>query len=128
MFALYVAGYSGFRIFEETLRIDYSEHVLGLRLNFFVALVLCLLGLFWFVGIQRGWRGFGGRGADEAEVAALRRAVRGRRGSAAQAAATTAAQAQPRAQPLARRAGGAGGKNEEFGGVGKGRGVWGGAA
>ncbi|HEX8976605.1 MAG TPA: prolipoprotein diacylglyceryl transferase [Solirubrobacteraceae bacterium] len=59
-FALYVAGYSGFRIFEETLRIDYSNHVLGLRLNFFVALVLCLLGLLWFVAIQRGWRGLGG--------------------------------------------------------------------
>jgi prolipoprotein diacylglyceryl transferase len=72
VFALYVAGYSGFRIFEETVRIDYSEHVLGLRLNFFVALVLCLLGLFWFVGIQRGWRGFGGRG-DEAEIAPVGR-------------------------------------------------------
>jgi prolipoprotein diacylglyceryltransferase len=61
VFALYVAGYSAFRIFEETLRIDYSNHVLGLRLNFFVALVLCLLGLLWFVAIQRGWRGLGGR-------------------------------------------------------------------
>jgi prolipoprotein diacylglyceryl transferase len=59
-FALYVAGYSGFRIFEETLRIDYSTHILGLRLNFFVALVLCLLGLAWFVAIQRGWHGLGG--------------------------------------------------------------------
>jgi prolipoprotein diacylglyceryl transferase len=59
-FALYVAGYSGFRIFEETLRIDYSNHILGLRLNFFVALVLCLLGLAWFVAIQTGWHGFGG--------------------------------------------------------------------
>jgi prolipoprotein diacylglyceryl transferase len=58
-FALYVAGYSGFRIFEETLRIDYSNHILGLRLNFFVALVLCLAGLAWFFAIQRGWRGFG---------------------------------------------------------------------
>ena len=38
LFALYVAGYSAFRIFEETLRIDSSEHFLGLRLNFFVAL------------------------------------------------------------------------------------------
>ena len=71
VFALYVAGYSGFRIFEETLRIDYSEHILGLRLNFFVALVLCLLGLFWFVGIQRGWRGFGGRGGDDDAAAAV---------------------------------------------------------
>jgi prolipoprotein diacylglyceryl transferase len=61
VFALYVAGYSAFRIFEETLRIDYSVHVLGLRLNFFVALVLCLLGLAWFVAIQTGWHGIGGR-------------------------------------------------------------------
>jgi prolipoprotein diacylglyceryl transferase len=53
LFALYVAGYSGFRIFEETLRIDYSNHVLGLRLNFFVALALCIAGLVWFVAIQR---------------------------------------------------------------------------
>jgi prolipoprotein diacylglyceryl transferase len=60
VFALYVAGYSAFRIFEETLRIDYSNHVLGLRLNFFVALILCLAGLLWFVAIQRGWRGLGG--------------------------------------------------------------------
>ena len=53
LFALYVAGYSGFRIFEETLRIDYSNHILGLRLNFFVALILCLAGLAAFVMIQR---------------------------------------------------------------------------
>src|SRR6202042_2358384 len=59
-FALYVAGYSGFRIFEETLRIDYSTHILGLRLNFFIALVLCLIGLAWFVAIQTGWHGLGG--------------------------------------------------------------------
>ena len=68
VFALYVAGYSGFRIFEETLRIDYSVHILGLRLNFFVALVLCLLGLAWFVAIQTGWHGIGGR-KDEPAVA-----------------------------------------------------------
>ena len=55
LFALYVAGYSGFRIFEETLRIDTSNHVLGLRLNFFVATTLCIGGLLWFVAIQRGW-------------------------------------------------------------------------
>jgi prolipoprotein diacylglyceryl transferase len=54
LFALYVAGYSGFRIFEETLRIDYSNHILGLRLNFFVATLLCIAGLLWFVAIQRG--------------------------------------------------------------------------
>ena len=56
LFALYVAGYSGFRIFEESLRIDPAHHILGQRLNFWVALVLCIVGLVWFVAIQRGWR------------------------------------------------------------------------
>jgi len=65
LFALYVAGYSGFRIFEETQRIDYSNHFLGLRTNFFVACVLCLLGLLWFVAVQKGWRGWG---VEPAEV------------------------------------------------------------
>jgi len=64
-FALYVAGYSAFRMFEETLRIDYSNHILGLRLNFFVALALCLLALAWFAAIQRGWWGFGGPLGEE---------------------------------------------------------------
>jgi len=64
-FALYVAGYSAFRMFEETLRIDYSNHILGLRLNFFVALTLCVLGLVWFAAVQRGWWGFGGPLGDE---------------------------------------------------------------
>jgi prolipoprotein diacylglyceryl transferase len=59
LFALYVAGYSGFRIFEETQRIDYSNHILGLRLNFFVASILCLVGLVSFVLVQRGRRGWG---------------------------------------------------------------------
>ena len=56
IFALYVAGYSGFRIFEETLRIDYSNYVLGMRLNFWIATLLCLAGLLSFAAIQRGWR------------------------------------------------------------------------
>jgi len=54
LFALYVAGYSGFRIFEELLRVDPAHHLLGLRLNFYVASILCLAGLTWFVRIQRG--------------------------------------------------------------------------
>src|SRR5215204_3552592 len=53
LFALYVAGYSGFRIFEELLRTDPAHHILGLRLNFFVATVLCLTGLAWFARTQR---------------------------------------------------------------------------
>ena len=53
LFALYVARYSAYRIFEETLRIDSSEHFLGLRLNFYVAAVLTVAGIAWFVRTQR---------------------------------------------------------------------------
>jgi prolipoprotein diacylglyceryl transferase len=53
LFALYVAGYSGYRVFEETIRIDSSAHFLGLRLNFFVAVVMTLAGLAWFAISQR---------------------------------------------------------------------------
>jgi len=55
VFALYVAGYAGFRIFEETLRIDYSNYVLGMRLNFWIATLVCLAGLLWF-GQSQGWQ------------------------------------------------------------------------
>jgi prolipoprotein diacylglyceryl transferase len=53
LFALYVAGYSAFRIFEESVRIDSSEHFLGLRLNFYVATILTIVGLVWFALSQR---------------------------------------------------------------------------
>ena len=53
LFALYVLGYSAFRIFEETLRIDSSEHFLGLRLNFYIATILAIIGLVWFIRTQR---------------------------------------------------------------------------
>jgi hypothetical protein len=48
-----VTGYSAFRIFEESIRIDSSEHFLGLRLNFYVASALTLAGIIWFVISQR---------------------------------------------------------------------------
>jgi prolipoprotein diacylglyceryl transferase len=53
LFALYVAGYSAFRIFEESVRIDSSAHFLGLRLNFFIACLGTAAGLVWFVLVQR---------------------------------------------------------------------------
>ncbi len=53
LFALYVAGYSAFRIFEESVRIDSSAHFLGLRLNFFIASIGTLAGLTWFILLQR---------------------------------------------------------------------------
>jgi prolipoprotein diacylglyceryl transferase len=77
LFALYVAGYSGYRIFEETIRIDSSQYFLGLRLNFFVALVMTVIGLAWFALAQRapelpagsGVRGPRARGAAEEALA-----------------------------------------------------------
>jgi prolipoprotein diacylglyceryl transferase len=53
LFALYVAGYSFARIGEELLRVDPAHHILGLRLNLYVASLLCLAGLAWFMQIQR---------------------------------------------------------------------------
>jgi prolipoprotein diacylglyceryl transferase len=56
LFALYVAGYSFARIGEELLRVDPAKHIFGLRLNFYVASILCIAGIAWFVRIQRGAR------------------------------------------------------------------------
>jgi prolipoprotein diacylglyceryl transferase len=56
LFALYVAGYSLGRIGEELLRVDPAHHIFGLRLNFFVAIALFLIGIAWFVRVQRGTR------------------------------------------------------------------------
>jgi prolipoprotein diacylglyceryl transferase len=53
LFALYVTGYSAFRIFEESLRVDPSVHIFGLRLNMYVAIILALIGAFWFWRSQR---------------------------------------------------------------------------
>jgi prolipoprotein diacylglyceryl transferase len=53
LFALYVTGYSAFRIFEEWLRIDSSEHFLGLRLNTYIATILAVTGIAWFIASQR---------------------------------------------------------------------------
>jgi prolipoprotein diacylglyceryl transferase len=53
LFALYVAGYSFARIGEELLRVDPAHYIFGLRLNFYVASILCLVGIAWFIRIQR---------------------------------------------------------------------------
>ena len=53
LFALYVFGYSAYRIFEETLRIDSSVHIFGLRLNLYIASILAVVGAVWFYRTQR---------------------------------------------------------------------------
>jgi prolipoprotein diacylglyceryl transferase len=54
LFALYVMGYSIFRIFAELVRVDPAHHLFGLRLNLFVAVALAIAGLVWFLYTQRG--------------------------------------------------------------------------
>jgi prolipoprotein diacylglyceryl transferase len=56
LFGLYVAGYSFARIGEELLRVDPAHHIFGLRLNLYVASILCVAGIAWFVSIQRAGR------------------------------------------------------------------------
>jgi prolipoprotein diacylglyceryl transferase len=53
LFALYVFGYSGYRIFEESLRIDSSVYIFGLRLNMYIACLLTVVGAVWFYRSQR---------------------------------------------------------------------------
>jgi prolipoprotein diacylglyceryl transferase len=53
LFALYVAGYSLGRIWSELLRVDPAHRILGMRLNFWVAIALFLVGVIWFLRVQR---------------------------------------------------------------------------
>jgi prolipoprotein diacylglyceryl transferase len=53
LFALYVFGYSAYRIFEESLRVDSSVYIFGLRLNMYIASVLTVIGAVWFYRSQR---------------------------------------------------------------------------
>jgi prolipoprotein diacylglyceryl transferase len=52
LFALYVSIYCAFRTFEETLRIDPSNHFLGQRINFWVSLLLFIASTLFFVWWQ----------------------------------------------------------------------------
>jgi hypothetical protein len=53
LFALYVFSYSAYRIFEESLRVDSSVYIFGLRLNMYIASVLAVIGAVWFYRSQR---------------------------------------------------------------------------
>jgi prolipoprotein diacylglyceryl transferase len=57
LFALYVAWYTAFRAFEETLRIDPSHEYFGYRLNFYVSVGLFVLSIVFFVWWQFFRRG-----------------------------------------------------------------------
>jgi prolipoprotein diacylglyceryl transferase len=53
LFALYVTGYCGFRVFDELLRIDPAAHILGLRWNLLLATAGTVIGLAWYIATQR---------------------------------------------------------------------------
>jgi prolipoprotein diacylglyceryl transferase len=53
LFALYVAGYCGFRIVEELLRVDPAAQLLGLRWNLLLAIAGTAIGAAWFAATQR---------------------------------------------------------------------------
>jgi len=93
LFALYVAGYSGYRIFEETIRIDSSAYFLGLRLNFFVAVCVTLAGLVWFAISQRRPKAVAG-GSAVLAIAVLCALAAGCSNGHASTAATRGASAQ----------------------------------
>ena len=53
--ALYVMGYTAGRGYIETLRSDHANHILGIRLNVFTAIIVGLLALLYFV-LHGGFR------------------------------------------------------------------------
>jgi prolipoprotein diacylglyceryltransferase len=59
LFALYISLYTAFRFYLETLRIDPSEEIAGMRVNAWVSLVLFVVSTAFFVW----WQFLRGRGA-----------------------------------------------------------------
>lgn len=49
VFALYVAGYGLGRLWVEALRSDHANHILGLRVNIWTALIAIVGGVIWFL-------------------------------------------------------------------------------
>jgi prolipoprotein diacylglyceryl transferase len=53
VFALYVAMYTFGRIWFEALRIDDASRIFGIRFNLLLSIVLCVLGVVWFIWLGR---------------------------------------------------------------------------
>jgi prolipoprotein diacylglyceryl transferase len=105
-FALYVAGYSGFRIVEESMRIDSSQYFFGLRLNFYIASGLTLFGLLWFAWIQR-YGQYASAGLPSLQEAAVQEAAAASAGPAGAADTAAGAGADPAAGAPGRSGGAA---------------------
>ena len=57
LFALYISLYTGFRFYLESLRVDPSDHIAGLRVNAWVSLILFIGSTLFFIY----WQFFRGR-------------------------------------------------------------------
>jgi prolipoprotein diacylglyceryl transferase len=55
-FALYVALYTSFRVFEEWLRVDPATKVGGIRFNALLSAALCVIALGWLLRLRRHGR------------------------------------------------------------------------
>jgi prolipoprotein diacylglyceryl transferase len=56
VFALYIAMYTFGRIWFEALRIDDATRIFGIRFNLLLSIVLCVVGIVWFVWLGRHGR------------------------------------------------------------------------
>ena len=71
LFALYVFIYSIGRLWIETLRIDPSHEIAGLRLNVWVAAIAVIASAAFFVWWQRSWKRGQGAAPPKAETMAI---------------------------------------------------------
>ena len=71
LFALYVLIYSVGRLWIETLRIDPSHEIAGVRLNVFVAGAAILLSAAFFAVWQRSWKRPGAAPPTKVETMAV---------------------------------------------------------
>jgi prolipoprotein diacylglyceryl transferase len=77
LFALYVLAYSLGRVWIETLRIDPSHEIAGVRLNVYVAVLAIVLSAAFFIWWQRSWhKGEGGTQQKPATMAIPRQRPR----------------------------------------------------
>lgn len=66
VFALYVMGYTFGRFWIEALRSDHANHILGMRVNSWVAILVFLAALAWFVRHRNAPRSSAAAAADVA--------------------------------------------------------------
>jgi prolipoprotein diacylglyceryl transferase len=68
VFALYVMGYTAGRFWIEAMRSDHANHILGMRVNNWVAILVFLGGLAWFVRHRADERSVARNAEEESEL------------------------------------------------------------